>query len=893
MTPLRLKGCMVFVLLLSVSTCAVAERSAHELEVLYDGCESRDYECPLDEKRTLVVWVARPRAATADRFLRVEQDGRVLSSVEVVPAGVGVRLTISPVRDGLLRLIPTDPDYRPFELRLGEARPAAALVRQARELRADGKGEVARDLLLKQAATLDSEQQPAALSVLGRIQRALGDFDSAWATLERARRGHREAGAIGAYINDTTLLVYVAGETNRRLNEAAEALSELDSIRTQHASSVYLVAYYRGFIARLLGDLVQARRWFAESAKVALRMGWQSRYSIASEFSARVDQSLGNHTRAIETFAQLVDETSSSDPCRRATLLNNYAWALLLGDGFHPRAAPLEDRTVRVVLNRALAQLADCDELPALEAEIRANVALEALRSGDTPAATAEMKRLDTLPLSLDTVRWLEDLRGQIALATNRPRDALEHYRALDNQSSSSEQSWRAAVGVARAHQASGKVEASHEAYSHAFTLEQREGLSIPFELGRGEFLAQRDTVAREFVESLLQHGHSNQALKLTRTRRALSIEGRIAAQRIEGLDPGQRSEWSLVLSRYREQRDALDREVNALRTAPKSERAQRGARIRDQRERVRLALRDVLTPSRVFTTSLAVPAGVSESLRLSFFDLGDRWVGWAHVRGGADARIIEKPRDPNQWSQAMLKAFDDEIEGATMIRIVGGPELEELSFATAPWRGQLLGAVRPVLRSIDLPARRETGPSGTALVVADPNGDLPWARSEATEVSRRLRELGYTVQVLRGRAARRVQVAAALEAAELFHYAGHGPDQSEDGWASGLPMADGVLSVADVLAASHVPKVVVLSACDGARGDGVSIGSGLAQSFLVSGSDYVLASIDPVPDRVATRVSRLFWSRFQPADHVPIAWMRTVGVLQSGPWSSFRLLSR
>src|SRR6185312_5109331 len=95
------------------------------------------------------------------------------------------------------------------------------------------------------------------------------------------------------------------------------------------------------------------------------------------------------------------------------------------------------------------------------------------------------------------------------------------------------------------------------------------------------------------------------------------------------------------------------------------------------------------------------------------------------------------------------------------------------------------------------------------ALVIADPSGDLPAARAEATAVVSALARSGWGVDDLRGVAAdgEAVRRALASTQTDLVHYAGHASFGGADGADSALSLARGSrLTPADVLALPRVP---------------------------------------------------------------------------------------
>jgi len=211
-----------------------------------------------------------------------------------------------------------------------------------------------------------------------------------------------------------------------------------------------------------------------------------------------------------------------------------------------------------------------------------------------------------------------------------------------------------------------------------------------------------------------------------------------------------------------------------------------------------------------------------------------------------------------------------------------------------------------PVEYGVDLAAQPSAPAEGSpmsALVVADPRGDLPSARAEAQRIAGLLRERGgFEPLVLQGREATHRAVCDALELTRtgLFHYAGHGIFEGRDGWESGFPLAaGGWLSVGDVLVLRRAPDRVLLSGCETARAPSGSSASGLglAQAFIVAGSRAVVASPRPVDDALAERVMTALYRALSKNGGIDLAASlreAELAVRKESPetdWAAFRVL--
>jgi tetratricopeptide (TPR) repeat protein len=134
--------------------------------------------------------------------------------------------------------------------------------------------------------------------------------------------------------------------------------------------------------------------------------------------------------------------------------------------------------------------------------------------------------------------------------------------------------------------------------------------------------------------------------------------------------------------------------------------------------------------------------------------------------------------------------------------------------------------------------------PAGPVVVAAGPG--LPGAEREAAAVAAL-----HRVTPRQGLAATVDAVAAALDGAGVVHLAAHGRVHPSNPLFTSLTFADGPLTVYDVERLRQPPQVVVLAACDVGR-SAVQAGDeliGLSATFLALGTSQVVASVIPVPD--------------------------------------------
>lgn len=148
----------------------------------------------------------------------------------------------------------------------------------------------------------------------------------------------------------------------------------------------------------------------------------------------------------------------------------------------------------------------------------------------------------------------------------------------------------------------------------------------------------------------------------------------------------------------------------------------------------------------------------------------------------------------------------------------------------------------------------RRTAAEGDALVVGNPTGDLPFARLEADLVGQAL-----SSTPLYGEAATKAAVLERFSRARLAHLAAHAFFDRDDPFASGIRLADGVLTARELLEGRHrVPPFLVLSACQ--TGLSTTLGertgqgelAGLTHALLHAGARSLVVSLWEVADASA-----------------------------------------
>jgi tetratricopeptide (TPR) repeat protein len=864
--------------------------------------------CELSSERALRLWVEGPEGTA----LTVRAGGAALPvDLWTVRGGRAGTVVVPPGASEVAVEVERPEGQGVWRLPVREGVPVP-LLQQAKALRAEGKAAEAEKLLREGLSALPPEGLARGTGLLARLRLAQGHPGEAASLLREALALHRAAGLRSDEVHDALVLSYVLIHHGRHFTEARTVLDALVPRAREYPEGAAQLPYYQGLLADESGDMRTLLHLLDDTEARSERLGLERHLRAVRLEKAMTLQYLGRGAEALALLdvlrAGLREDASA---CERAELLNNIGWGRLLegeADGHAPQE-PLP------ALEEALTLFRGACPRPESEANVLVNLALADLQAGKPQAAQARLeaaRRVRSEP-GLRIVLWWLDLEGRIHLESGRARQAVGLYgrlAELAEASLSPEARWRATFGRGRALERLGDVRGALAAYAEAEALLDDEALRVPVAEGRHSFLGERERSGRAYVALAVKAGRVAEALEVARRARVRVLEAVRLSDRLAALSAEERVRWESALSKWRELRAALDEEAEGdwRLSAKKLAEARQARKEREVRLKALLdeAL-SVLEPARTSTAqrgALARP-GPGE-LRLVYFPGPGGWLGFAEDAGGVVVKALGPvPREasPAVLAGVLLEPFRERIAAAGRVTFAPYGALRAVDFHALPFGGDALVASRPVAYALDLP-RRESEPAPpearAALIVADPQGNLPSARQEARLVHGALEAAsGWRVRVQEGTGASAQAVRAALEEASLFHYAGHGRFAGLGGWESALPLHEGQLTVGDVLALRRVPPWVVLSGCETARAeqDSPVESMGLAQAFLAAGSRGVVAAWRVVDDVHSMRLMGALYGHTALADASELpaalrhAQLRLRAEHPSSDWAAFRAL--
>jgi cellulose synthase operon protein C len=843
-------------------TVQIVEDAQANRPIAYTGCSvvRAGPTCLLGAKeRSLLVWIGGDDAGDVEIA-----SGGAVAEEGAVPDGRLLRVDVDADAPQLvladnrrewrwtLALARLDvPDWLRDAGELDEDRPdeAIALAARHREPGAPGRAD--------------------ALGTLGRAELARGHWKEAEELLRESMLAHRDDGNLSERVRQGTNLLWLLIERGD-LAQANATLADLQTVPDLPAELSFDLDYYAGMLAEEAGDLRYAMRSMTRALDLAQRLDLQPRRQYAEELLTRQLEAIG---RGAADASAAGDPTGAADvlagePCARAHWLSNVGWGRILeresGKAVAPAIAELEQA---VALFRGA-----CGEPDGLiNALLNLAIALEqAERAAEAENALAQYRALDPDPAPRYAT-WSLEVEARLALRDGDAPRSLATYdrlRALA-AAQSPESRWRAAVGRGRALAAMNDSSAS-DAYEEAERMLWAESLLVPVHAGRDTFVSGRDVATREYVDLLLRADRAADALAVVRRSRARYLH----SVRLDG-------SFSPKIAAYLDERGvAQPEDVWGLSDPSRAGLERRLRRVRSDL----LALLDELSTTIAAQTdasALTPPPVAAGELLLAWYPLQADWAAFAATTSGVRVQRVPAPvalDDPAALGASLLSPFERDIDEAQIVRVLAYGPLRAVDIHALPLGDRPLFAHKPVVYGLDVPwGTSGPRPPLQALVVGDPGGDLPNARSEARAVAGVLASRA-PVDTLIGDVATRERVSARIATATFFHYAGHAAFSGRGGWESELRLAgDGTLKIDDVLTLAHTPASVVISGCEGGETDAdvPAEGMGLAHAFLLAGAEVVVAPTRRVRDADAEWLMRAFYEHWAAGESLAVALQR------------------
>ncbi len=620
--------------------------------------------------------------------------------------------------------------------------------------------------------------------------------------------------------------------------------------------------YYEGALRLEMSNFRAALRLFRSASRIAER-SFDDGMALSSLTMESVTlQNIGAQEAAVAKLQEALLKGHAGTVCQRADLWVNLGWLRL--SSAKPRDSAALASAAEPLAHALDLYKRECKS-PADLANTLTNLAILALKRGELRRAVDSLRKAKHVYPQADALlkRWWLSIEGDILLAQKQPLLALRPFEQLATLAKSTilpGARWEAAMGRAKALEALKRTKEAVTALEEARAAIDEDSLFVPLGEGRGTFSARSDEASRREIALLSRGGDVERAAEVARISRRRMMATLDWFRSVDELSSEKRALWQAALSVYRDERELLSLEQSSDWKLPRSELEQRGASRAVRRERMIARLEEAMaTVGRErFRIDNELRKPRTGELFLVIHPLEEGWVLFAINADATTMHFIET---------LDLHPAQSKIESAAKVILLAHSDLSSIDLHRLPFQGAPLDEQRIVTYGMDLAETNEkVNETNSVLVVVDPIGDLPNARIEGSNILAVMKRRGAPARMLEGSDATGNEVKRQLSEGNfgVFHYAGHAMHEGLDGWWSTLLLANREpFGVADVLALSRVPPIVVLSACEGGKSDsqGSSAGLGLAQAFLLAGARKVVAAVRPVGDDASQKIMDAFYT--------------------------------
>ena len=835
--------------------------------VEWSGCAGlrKGPVCELGAERTLTLWVRGARQGAGP----VEIDGKktVVAIEREVDGGTRLGVNVPP---GSREIQLKDAsDHAEWSLTLAEATPHAEIDRLLALGRTGKYAEALAGLEARRAGAPAPERGPNDAAI-GRMALALGKVDRAESALRASIAAAEAEGRIADVVKDGAALLWSLAHQQQRYVDARRLLNEMTPFGEQYPEGRIWLAYHAGLLAADTADIRTALESYRAASRSAERLRCANLATNARMEIARLLPRIG---RSDEAVALLRTLPIPQNACAHTTQSLNLLWALGEQASNDPRVQ--HDAELVAAIADVRSTLTACPD-PEAHRTAAISAAEYTFRLGEPQGLQREMEAVEALPADRDVLRESRrsDLLGRWYLRRGQPAKARVAFEAQVPAALGVgllEEAFRGEVGAGRALLALKQRAAAVTRLKRAQHLLTQMLRGVPIAEGRGGFLGGHDDGVRFLVAALVESGAVREALRTARWARSVELAQAARWNRLANLPPDVRRRWDEALERYQRIRNEIEHQAEndwqVPRTALPGLRAARQTRAEEARAALDHAYELLVDGGGDTDRELSTPA--AGELYLALFPAPEGWFAFA---AGANDVSVRAFRDvafaaPGD-AERVLDAFTPMLAHARRVRLLPYGAADHVSWQAVRWQGRPLIASMEVEYGLDVGTRarppRAAAESASALLVANPTGDLPATKLEADDVAAALAD--WRVTRLDEAGATREATLAALPKARLFHYAGHALTAGVGQFSSALLLKDDArVELGDLLAVAAVPEIVVLSACEaaGTTNHAPSL-MGLAQAFVAAGASAAVAPTSAIGDSEARAFIAAFYGNLR-----------------------------
>lgn len=621
--------------------------------------------------------------------------------------------------------------------------------------------------------------------------------------------------------------------------------------RSRHLGSAHIQASLDAQLSLWTGQLQPALTTINHALSQARRLGDDRRVVTYGILKSEILAGQGRHLEAVV----LAESLRSSNVLAQSLKLTR-DWHRL--DAMRRCALPPR---YDVLLPGMLADALDTNQ-PDWHRQITSlNGLLAATHAGDTAAADALVPVVRALNQTGPWVALGRLLIADHARTTGDWARAVEGYQAVladaDRRYAgvAIDETWQALHGLGRVAYAQGALGLAALFFDAALNALDEASRAATARLHRADWFADRRALVHDMLQVLLDLDLPDQAVAHLDRYRAPASRALLEDSRVARLDPQQATQWHTRIEAYERAQLAHAESVELcegaaaddLRCAAQVAQTARGIA---QQFDAAYGWLDRISPPLLAQDPPRLPPGTAALMVGRFQDASTCEGGWLYsaliTTGGVEWST--PTTDPVAPWLSRLKAFTHVWLIGDHPALIALPQIP-VDAPDGPVWGEIVGlSFAPNLAWL---ARTEPPPTGPAVAIVDPDGTIQRPMPAVNAAAARH---------LKGAAATRSATLEAIDGARWMVFDGHGVVDG-DAWDAHLTLADGPLSLSDLLARRPRIGTAVLSGCESAVGARWSRTErlGLADGVLLAGARSVLATDIKVPVEDAARFVETF----------------------------------
>ncbi|MCA9555461.1 MAG: CHAT domain-containing protein [Myxococcales bacterium] len=691
-----------------------------------------------------------------------------------------------------------------------------------------------------------------------------------------------------------TVFRFVAAQSRLQQGDLAGSEAELKAGQQADARdglALIWMAYAEAQLARQGGDASGAIQLLMDLRAYGERLDETYSIWVADQVALPLLRQSGFVERARGLEAVILANIDELNCRQRESPLTNAGWSRLmaresiLSQQASSSNPSFDDDGTTTILKKAQLVAESCN-LPTYNTAL--NLVLDAVQRGDVAAGRRWQTVAHSATPSRQFVAWDGLLSARLQFLANDWANAAATFAKVSaEQGLEPRIQAEALLGLAMSEHALGRPTAEESLNRAAEAVRRLPHAAA--DLGDAQAHASLTGMwGRIAVDHLAGSGHAEDAFRAAhQALQRLSFAGASPIGR--RLTPEDRTTRETLLKQYHAHRALAARKRAELWAAPADTAQSLGREVDEEERKAAEALEGALEYTEPRTGEQPRPpvGGIQVLLQPGL----DRW--WAITRDAEHTEAVSVPtstKTVNVIATDLLAALPTDLRRYQEVQLVPVGAMRNVAVHALTYRGSPLGLSVPTTYAAPRQPTPIRAKSNVVLLLGDDRPNLSSSR-EIQEVALLLGQNGILTERPLLANLTPNTLASLLSRAQKLHFAGHA-ERSETALRTGLRLRDDLwLTVADVLASTHVPETVVLSGCDTSRHRLEDASWSMTDAFLIAGAHEVVGTDRAVGGELARIVMRHFYESSGSATSRLFDATRAVArAVPDADWAAFRI---